>query len=95
MNDLPFTAPEPRPIDGPRWVAGAVELNSEHLSTEQIDARGKLWWVEKIEQGGRVIHWRAVGGRLARTEAAPGHPQYPSDEAVLAWTRQRRREGRL
>jgi hypothetical protein len=76
-----------RAVDGPRWVPSARELE-----TEQTDGRGVRWWVESVEVGGRVLHWRGPLGREARTEATPAMPGYPSDAAVIEAERERRQQ---
>lgn len=87
---IPATAPEGRPIDGPRWVPGA-----RALETEQTVGRGVRWWVESVAAGGRILHWRGDGGRRkARTEIAADHPDAPSEAAALAAERERRRQAR-
>jgi hypothetical protein len=59
-------------LGGPRWFKGA------RYGDVQADANGTRWEVVLIQEGGRVLHWFA-NGRKARTEAAPSHPDYPSD----------------
>jgi predicted nucleic acid-binding Zn ribbon protein len=79
-----------RPIDGPCWMRGA-----RALETEMVDGRGVRWWVESVEAGGRILHWRGDGGRRkARTEIAADHPDAPSEAAVLAVERERARQTR-
>lgn len=85
MSATPFTAPPYVAPDGPRWVPGAQRGDT------QTDGRGVRWFCEQVEQGGRVLHWRASGTlRMARTEVTPAHPAYPSDEAVVAQQRAER-----
>lgn len=96
MNKFEVAIPVPatpgaaaRPIDGPRWVPGAKAHD-----TEQTDGRGVKWDAVGVQQGGRVILWRSRDGkRDARTEATPAMPGYPSDEAVAAAARARRKVG--
>lgn len=67
------------PPDGPRWVRGA-----DH-TTRQTDGRGVEWCVSRTENGGRVIHWYAVGPyREARTEITAADPRYPTDAELVA-----------
>lgn len=75
--------------DGPRWLRGAW------VGMPQTDGRGVRWELDRIEEGGRVLHWRSWGdSRKATTTVVPGHPDYPSDAAVLAWQRDERRRER-
>lgn len=61
----------------------------------QTDGRGVKWEVTAVEQGGRVLHWVSWDGRRrATTTAVPGHPDYPSDDAVVAAAREARRQER-
>lgn len=67
---------------GPHWFKGAS------FGVTQADANGERWQVASTEQGGRVIHWLSLrDGRKARTEAAPAHPDYPSDESLVEASR--------
>lgn len=82
-------APSAAP-DGPRWIAFGM------VGEQQTDGRGIRWELVRVEAGGRVLHWQSSGlGRVARTEIVPGHPEYPSDAAVLAWQRDEKRRARL
>jgi hypothetical protein len=72
-----------QPISGPHWVPSSWE------GLRQTDARGVEWRVSRVEAFGRVLHWETESGRVARTEATPDHPEYPSDAVVLE--RQRRK----
>ncbi len=66
-------------MKGPHWFKGAT------VGATQADAEGERWQVDDVELGGRVIHWRSMkDSRTARTEVVAAHPDYPSDEAVLA-----------
>jgi hypothetical protein len=58
---------------GPRWRK-FVQVGSRHFDSK-VD-----WRVERVENRGRVIHWRCEDdGRTARTECMPTHPDYPPD----------------
>lgn len=75
-----------RAVDGPRWVPNAV------LGDTQTDGRGVRWVVDAVQQGGRVLVWFAwVGRRTATTTVVEGHPDYPSDAAMIEVERERRR----
>jgi hypothetical protein len=69
-----------RPIDGPCWMRGA-----RALETEMVDGRGVRWWVESVEAGGRILHWRGDGGRSggARRRARAGAADPRAAEAGL------------
>jgi hypothetical protein len=41
----------PLPVGGPRWIRNA------RVGQRQTDPRGVEWRVERVEQGGRVLHW--------------------------------------
>jgi hypothetical protein len=87
MTAIPYTHPEYRPIQGPRWFPKAT------VGDIQSDGHARAWMVVRIADGGRTLHWETCTGPLrgARTEATPVHPDYPSDEAVLAAAREQRR----
>lgn len=77
-----MTAPGYRAPDGPHWVKDAEP------GLQCRDGRGVVWQVIAVEQGGRVLRWVSSDWtRRATTEAAPTHPDYPSDAAVLAANR--------
>lgn len=62
-----------KPLQGPSWRRGVYK-------GETIRFADGLWVVDKIRQNGRVIYWRnASDGRVASTEAALTHPDYPRD----------------
>ncbi len=82
----PFTAPPYLAPDGPGWLKNA------RVGDIIRDGRGVRWEVRAVEQGGRVLHWQSWGGLSARTEAAPEHPDYPTDAEVLAVSRAAKRE---
>jgi hypothetical protein len=92
MSTAPFTTPDYCAPDGPRWIPGAL------VGDTQIDGRGVRWRVDRVEQGGRVLHWTAGGymapGRKATTAVTETHPAYPSDAAVAEWQRDQRRRAR-
>lgn len=78
---------ECRAPDGPRWTKWA------YRGLVMTDGRGELWRVTHVAVGGRVLYWECGSdGRTARTQCAPGHPDYPSDEKVLEWEREQRRQ---
>jgi hypothetical protein len=82
-DPVPSTNPEHRAPDGPRWIRDAIT---------QTDGRGMIWYVTRIEQGGRVLHWVSDDNRKARTEVVAGHPHYPTDAEVVAAERAARRD---
>jgi hypothetical protein len=84
VTDTPYTAPEHRAPEGPRWLRGL------DVGDTQIDGRGTKWTVWSTAEGGRVIQWTAPGPglfaahRKATTTVTPTHPDYPTDEQVIA-----------
>lgn len=85
MTDpTPYTAPEHRAPAGPRW------LRHLKVGDKQVDGRGTTWTVQSTAEGGRTIYWTAPGPglwgapRRATTTVTPAHPDYPTDEEVIA-----------
>jgi hypothetical protein len=85
-----MTNPEYHAPAGPRWFPLAT------CGDIQADGRGTRWIVVRIAGGGRTLHWETCTGvlRVATTAAAPTHPDYPSDAAVLEYARAQKRWGR-
>ncbi len=79
------TTPQYKGPAGPRWIPRPA------LYGHQVDGTGTSWTIQDIQQGGRIIKWLAPDGRRATTEATPAHPDYPSDELVLAAARDAKR----
>jgi hypothetical protein len=71
-------------MTGPSWYKNA--LVGEHQF-----AGKQFWRVEQVLNGGRVLEWRGADGRSARSEATAAHPDYPTDNAVLAADRAKKR----